>query len=119
MRLVLPVEPRFTFPDPRIDAIRGTVAVERGPEVFCLESVDLPPGVHVDELLVDTAVAPREASPREIAVSGFVEDRPDPPWPYRSENEPAAGSPIEAVLHPYHDWANRGPVSMRIWLRKA
>ena len=119
VRLVLPMEPRFTFPDPRIDAIRGTVAVERGPEVFCLESVDLPAGMHVDELLVNTAVAPRETSPGEVVVSGYVEDRPDEPWPYRTENEAAAGSSIEAVLHPYHDWANRGPVSMRIWMRKA
>ncbi len=29
--LTLPVEPRVSWPDARIDAVRGTVAVERGP----------------------------------------------------------------------------------------
>ncbi|MBW8764567.1 MAG: glycoside hydrolase family 127 protein, partial [Microbacterium sp.] len=35
--LRLPMQPRFTFPDGRIDAVRGCVAVERGPLVFALE----------------------------------------------------------------------------------
>src|SRR5690606_30767305 len=32
VELHLPVAPRFTAPDPRIDAVRGCLAVERGPE---------------------------------------------------------------------------------------
>src|SRR5256885_2551845 len=32
---------RFTWPDPRVDALRGCVAVERGPLVLCAESLDL------------------------------------------------------------------------------
>src|SRR5690606_28096693 len=38
--LARPVAPRFTSPDPRVDAVRGCVAVERGPEVMALESID-------------------------------------------------------------------------------
>ena len=52
--------PRFTVADPRVDAVRGCVAVERGPEVLCLESVDTPRNVHVDLVRVDDTVAPRE-----------------------------------------------------------
>ena len=33
---------RATVPDPRIDAVRGCVAFERGPLVYCLETADLP-----------------------------------------------------------------------------
>ena len=40
--LDLPV--RVTEPDPRVDAVRGCVAVERGPLVYCVESADLPAG---------------------------------------------------------------------------
>ncbi|MEU8248756.1 beta-L-arabinofuranosidase domain-containing protein [Nonomuraea sp. NPDC048916] len=40
IRLVLPMAPRWTFPDRRVDALRGSVAVERGPLVYCAESVD-------------------------------------------------------------------------------
>lgn len=36
-RLHLDVEPRLTVPDPRVDAVRGTVAVERGPLVYAAE----------------------------------------------------------------------------------
>ena len=43
----------MSLPDGRIDAIRGTVAVERGPLVYCLESVDLPAGMSVDDVVID------------------------------------------------------------------
>jgi DUF1680 family protein len=39
VRLSLPVAPRFTTPDPRVGATRGRVAVERGPLVYCAETL--------------------------------------------------------------------------------
>jgi uncharacterized protein len=39
IRLTLPMRPRWTRPDPRIDAVRGCVAAERGPIVLCAESL--------------------------------------------------------------------------------
>ncbi len=65
VELRLPVTPRFTAPDPRIDAVRGCLAVERGPEVLCLESVDLAAasGGRVDDIAgvrLDPAAAPRD-----------------------------------------------------------
>ena len=41
VELELPVPPRFTRADSQVDAVRGCLVVERGPEVFALESVDL------------------------------------------------------------------------------
>ena len=38
--LDLPMPVRLTRPHPRIDAVRGTVAFERGPVVYCLEEED-------------------------------------------------------------------------------
>ena len=38
--LELPLPVRLTTADPRIDAVRGCVAVERGPLVYCLEEAD-------------------------------------------------------------------------------
>ena len=67
MVLVLPLEPRFTVADPRLDAARGAVAVEYGPLVYCLEAVDNP-GHRLDDLCVDTAVAPEV-----LAVEGALE----------------------------------------------
>ena len=39
--LSLDMPARITAPDPRIDAVRGTVAIERGPLVYALEEADL------------------------------------------------------------------------------
>src|SRR5699024_5459892 len=56
--LDLPVVPRFSWPHPRIDAVRGTVAVERGPLVLALESGDLPEGWTIDDVRVRTRSLP-------------------------------------------------------------
>jgi uncharacterized protein len=53
VRLELPLTPRWTAADPRIDAVRGCTAVERGPLVYCAESVDHDPATPLDEVTVD------------------------------------------------------------------
>jgi uncharacterized protein len=121
--LTIPVTPRWTTPDPRIDAIRGCVAVERGPVVMCAESVDLPAGRHVDVLRVDTSVPPRDVDDSVVVAARLV-DPPDQPWPYvEGSGLQSAGidaesgdEPVEVALTPYHSWANRGPSTMRVWL---
>ncbi|QYN32343.1 glycoside hydrolase family 127 protein [Pseudonocardia sp. DSM 110487] len=122
VELHLPVTPRFTAADPRIDAVRGCLAVERGPEVLCLESVDLVAASagRVDDISgvrLDPAVAPRDVDGAVV-----VRLRRSPahsrPWPYGGPDaEPAgAGETFDVPLVPYHDWAERGPSTMRVWL---
>ena len=116
VRLHLPMAPRFTWPHPRVDAVRGCVAVERGPEVLCVESVDVPEVDHVDTLRVDTSVPPREGD-GGVTVRAWARDLPDTDWPYLAG--PGGGDPSTALdirLTPYHDWANRGPSTMRVWI---
>lgn len=120
--LELDVVPRFVFPDERIDAVRGCVAVQRGPEVWALESVDLPPGLESEDLSrvrVDPAVAPWHEADRVVVRAVLADDREERAWPYAPpETSPAARGhdPIEVPLIPYHDWANRGPSTMRVWI---
>ena len=57
IRLELPMRARFTRPDPRIDAVRGCVAVERGPVVLCAEAVGGDAG-HLDALRVHASADP-------------------------------------------------------------
>ena len=40
----------------------------------------------------------------------------DDAWPYGSAPAPADQPRAEAPLIAYHDWANRGPSTMRVWL---
>ncbi|GAA2338427.1 glycoside hydrolase family 127 protein [Dactylosporangium salmoneum] len=112
IRLDLPLRPRWTFPDPRVDAVRGCAAVEVGPLVMCAESVDQEDGVALDEVQVDTAVAPEAG-----AVKGRTLRPAERDWPYRRNPEtPERPEPVVVPLVPYHRWARRGPSTMRVWL---
>jgi DUF1680 family protein len=111
--LDLPVAPRWTFPDPRVDAVRGCAAVERGPVVLCAESVDLPGG-DLDELTVDTAAAPVERDGR-VYIAAQVHDRAEG-WPYGTAVTDEDGKAAELALQPFRLRATRGPASMRVWL---
>jgi uncharacterized protein len=120
VELELPVAPRFTRPDSRIDAVRGCVAVERGPEVLCIESLDVPELDSLDALRIDTAAALIEDSGTVVA-RGVVTDVAEPGWPYSEPGieRPTGGPPgrsVVVVMRPYHDWANRGPSTMRVWV---
>lgn len=134
LRLELPVRVRTTVADHRIDAVRGTVAVERGPLVLCAESVDLPDGVEVDDLVVDPgsvrevagggAVGTGAAGAPRATVTGRLVARagdgdPAPYEPYGAAPAATGGRPVEVPLIPYHRWANRGPSTMRVWLPTA
>ena len=117
--LHLPMTPRFTYPDTRIDSIRGCVAVERGPLVLALESVDVPGVASVDELRLDPSRPPREVDGRVVVTCRGVHPQ-DHQWPYRgswAESTAVAGDDLgEVPLVEYNAWANRGPSTMRVWL---
>ncbi len=98
VELDLPVAPRVTEPDPRVDAVRGCVVVERGPEVLVLESTDL--GADVAEAVLDATIAPAETD-------GTVRVRV-------AQRDTGAASDV--ALIPYHSWAQRGPSTMRVWI---
>lgn len=124
VRLSLPVVPRVATPDPRIDAVRGTVAVERGPVVYCLEDADLPDGLTVDEVEIDPdgpledADGPVSLPQSIVAVRarGRRVQLPEPRrWPYDNLRA-MPGDPVDLVLIPYHRWSNRGPSTMRVWI---
>ncbi|WP_282944869.1 glycoside hydrolase family 127 protein [Cellulomonas endometrii] len=119
VRLVLPVEPRVTAPDGRIDAVRGCVAVERGPVVLCAESVDLPGRADAGAVRVDVA-GTLVADGDGARVRGRVVRAAGEGWPYGGTDAgDADGEPVDVRLVPYHSWANRGPSTMRVWLPTA
>ncbi|MFT3888508.1 MAG: glycoside hydrolase family 127 protein [Arachnia sp.] len=109
----LPIRVRVSAPDPRIDAVRGCVAFERGPVVLALESVDLP----------------EEWDVNLIATTGRVMDGPDGPraevtqmsarpaeWPYATPTRLALSEARFVPLVNYHEWGERGPSAMRIFV---
>jgi len=116
VRLELPMHPRVTVPDDRIDATRGCVAYERGPLVLCAESTDLPSGVSLDSVRVDLSLPPEVRDGGVWIRTRVADQQPDSPWPYGMTARPSTHKSDELVLRPYHSWAERGPSTMRVWL---
>ena len=114
--LELPMTPRVVRPHPSIDASRGTVAIERGPLVLALESVDL--DTDVAEAAIDLA-RPVELTAHGARVGITLGSGPDSDWPYDADETASPGRSATVDLVPYCSWANRGPSTMRVWIPAA
>jgi DUF1680 family protein len=112
--LELDTTPRWTSPDPRVDSVRGCVAVERGPLVMCVESVDLPDEQTVDNVRIDPGSDLAESN-GAVTAGGSLLTFEDRRWP--SPGPAVSGrSDVVVSFTPYHDWGNRGPSTMRVWV---
>jgi DUF1680 family protein len=126
--LRLPMVPTLLRPDERVDALRGTAAVQRGPLVYCAESVPGTAGeVDLDTFRLDPAAPLEEVpaqGPSDVAVTVVARGRTSPaeadrPWPYLPLTTGAtvtAGADVTVQLVPYYAWSNRGPSTMRVWI---
>jgi DUF1680 family protein len=128
VELVLPMTVRIVEADERIDAVRGCVALERGPLVYAVEQVDLPDGVSVDDLRLDVAAdTTAEFRPdllggvTVITTRGRADTQEHDGWPYRAAGQRGTpkGTDVPVVAVPYYAWANRGIGPMRVWLPRA
>jgi DUF1680 family protein len=119
------------MPDPRIDALRGTIALERGPLVYAVEDADLPAGASVESLEVDPALEVRalaEGVPggdpggTRLEFEAVIRADADREWPYRSQaagvqsDEAPARTTARVSAVPYFAWAQREGLGMRVWL---
>lgn len=121
--LELSMTPRFTAADHRVDSARGAVAIERGPLVYCLESVDHP-DLRLDDVRLDLnapavpgGVVLDKIPTVQVAATRVSVDRGSW-WPYReatADTRPDTGRVQQLTAIPYFAWGNRGPGAMRIW----
>ena len=124
--LELPMPVRVLAPHPRIDAVRGCVALARGPLVYCVEQADHPPASRSRTCASTPPCRPRRAAPnRELGVpvtlSGpatIATGAPDELYPALRPRR-AAPAPATLTAIPYFRWANRGPNAMRVWIPTA
>jgi hypothetical protein len=135
--LELPMRVRTVGAANEIDAVRGCVAFERGPLVYCLEETDLPKGLSLNAVSVDASVPPAEVRGFDIGSESVVglrlrgrSVRSQPGWPYGdldpdgtggvsiADEAASAERAIEMRAIPYYAWGNRGATSMRVWIPK-
>jgi DUF1680 family protein len=102
IELDLGIVPRVTAPDRRVDAVRGCVAIERGPLVYCLEAADLARRAELEDVRVGQPII---ADTRRDDVAASVVGV-----------HVATSSNDEVDTIPYFAWANRRPGAMRVWI---
>jgi hypothetical protein len=124
-----PMPPLFYEAHPHIDATRCSLAIVRGPMIYCIEGHDQPAGVD----LFDCMAAPGAGKPQvewqpdllggvmTVKAPGFAADTTD--WKgvlYRQAGSATGGtkrgSPTVLAAIPYYAWANRGLSPMRVWI---
>lgn len=111
--------PRVLVPDERIDAIRGCVAVRRGPVVYCLEQRDN--AADVDRATIDPdgqlaeTTTRTELGPLLETVGAVREGGTRELYAPRGDERPASERAV-LRLRPYATWGNGDPGAMRIWV---
>jgi DUF1680 family protein len=124
--LELEMAPRFVEPDPRIDAVRSCLAIERGPLVYAVEDADLAGGASIESLEVEgTSELRVEAASEDglgemvrLSFDALLRSDPARHWPYGDHGQvPVPGRETTRVrAMPYFAWGNRRGLGMRIWL---
>jgi DUF1680 family protein len=126
IELNLTLEPQFIEPHPRVDAVRNSIAIQRGPIVYCLEKVDCQ--VNLMDIQIDSTASLQTTWEEDlipegiiaVETSGYVVDFDD--WqdnlyrPLDINHHIILGVPIQLKLIPYYTWANRGTTGMRVWI---
>jgi DUF1680 family protein len=121
--LDFPMPAQLLEANPLVEETLNQVAVKRGPLVYCLESVDLPPGTRLEEVALPTGVDliaryDRRLLGGVVVLEGLGLTRSQEDWQgqlYRELNS-TRPKPVKLRLVPYFAWANRGPSDMTVWL---
>ena len=121
VRLSLEMPIRQTTAHPRVDAVRGTIALQRGPLVYCVEQADLPAGIELEDVSISgetaglLAKAPAPINGAALTVQGTA--AAGTVGLYRTKSASAPGqTPVEVRAVPYFAWGNRRSGSMRVWI---
>jgi len=123
----LPMPARRTSADPRVDAVRGCIALERGPLVYCFEGADLPGGADLERVVLPEgplgtrALADLTAGAVGLDVDALSLDIETSDGLYKTATDPTPTGSTELRLTaiPYFAWGNRDIGAMRVWVPRA
>jgi uncharacterized protein len=122
--LHMPVERILPNPDIRHDA--GSIALQRGPVIYCLEEADN--GKRLANVTIPREARLMAAQDHHLfngigAITGDALRLEPATWAgglYQPQSRtPMQAAPFTFKAIPYAYWANRAPGEMRVWLREA
>ncbi|MGC4044910.1 MAG: glycoside hydrolase family 127 protein [Armatimonas sp.] len=118
--LDFPVEPRRVTASGRALALRGQVALARGPLVYCVEQVDNEKADAWDIALPDDAPISTEKRDGMVVLRarGLSRAANDAPLYGGTEAGEQVVTPAAFTAVPYFMWANRAAGSMTVWLQR-
>lgn len=129
LELELDMTPRLTAPNPRALSLRGMLAIERGPLVYCFEDLDQPNHVSVSDVQLDPEQPlKQEEQPNllegivVIHANGYAPEDGQEHAPLYALYRPANANerhPIHLTAIPYFAWGNRQLDGMRVWIPQA
>lgn len=122
IELILDMECRRVYTNPRVKDNQGKVAIQRGPFVYCLEEVDNGKGLQQMYLPSDAKLSTRYMPEKlggivEVNTTGLhlVTEENDSLYSTKKVNN-FVEKPLTFI--PYYTWANRGENEMLIWIRE-
>ncbi|TWU18712.1 aceric acid hydrolase [Allorhodopirellula heiligendammensis] len=121
--LCLAMPPRLIESHPLVEETRNHLAVQRGPIVYCLESIDLPTGTSLEEVRIPSDITLRSRHDTSLlggvsVLEGTAISKPTGAWQnqlYR-EFDASNATPVPIRLIPYYAWSNRAKSEMSVWL---
>jgi len=123
IELILPMPTQLIEAHPLVEELRNQVAVKRGPIVYCLESLDLPPDIRITDIAIPHSIKFENTWHRDLlggitVLQGFAQLRSRGDWGntlYRTLS-PRNEKAVSIRMIPYYTWNNRGDSEMTVWL---
>lgn len=123
VELDLPMATQLIQADPNVEETRNQVAVKRGPLVYCLESIDLPEGVDLTEVLLPQNINLKPRFDAQLlsgvtVLEGEAEMINEDDWSNQLYRRLTLQNPenVAIKLIPYYAWSNRGATDMTVWM---
>ena len=120
--LSLEMRTKLIEANPLVEEARGQVAIQRGPIIYCLESHDLPQGIHIDDVAIPydaqfEAVETVIDGARMMQLQTQALLRNEASWKGTLYREASKGrKKVTVKLVPYYAWGNRGKGEMTVWI---
>ena len=118
-----PLPVRLMEAHPLVEEARNQIAVQRGPIVYCLESIDLAANLRISDVVIPRGVVLRPRYDPALLggvtlLEGRAEAWPEARWSRQLYRELPTASPtaIDLTLIPYYAWGNRGRSEMTVWM---
>lgn len=122
VRLEFDMAPRRVFANPRVGEDYGKAALQRGPFVYCLESIDNP-GFSVFEAALSGGGSIRTLPPMaapagavRLLTGGFAYSPPLEERPLYGFQPVTPLKPVTLTFIPYYAFHDRGPADYTVWL---